>query len=221
MKAMILAAGRGARMQPLTDKTPKPLLKVGEHRLIEYHLFALAKAGFGDAVINVSHCAQQIMDQLGDGQRYGLKIHYSIEPMDGGLETGGGIFKALPLLGDQPFLVVNSDIQTNFDFATLKNSLNQALAHLVLVDNPEFHPDGDFYLTNNQVTEHQGTRLTFAGIGVYHPQLFDGCKPGKFPLVQLLHQAIKQQQVTGEHHQGHWLDVGTPNRYQQACQAAL
>lgn len=210
---MILAAGRGERMRPLTDHTPKPLLEAGGRRLIEYHLKALARAGFTDIVVNHAHLGVRIEQALGDGSRHGVRIAYSPEG-DKALETGGGIFHALPLLGDEPFLVVNGDVWTDYPFARLPHE-PQGLAHLVLVDNPPHHPQGDFALTGSRVTSDGPARLTFSGIGVYRPELFAGCEPGVFPLAPLLRRAMEAGQVTGEHYRGRWLDIGTPQRLEE------
>jgi MurNAc alpha-1-phosphate uridylyltransferase len=211
MKAMILAAGKGERMRPLTLHTPKPLIRVGGLPLIEYHLRALRAAGFEDVVINHAWLGQQIEDHLGNGQDAGLRIVYSaeLEP----LETGGGIFRALPLLGDQPFAVVNGDIWTDYDFSTLRLP-HGALAHLVLIDNPEHHPTGDFALIDGQVCDSASAsvRLTYSGIAVLHPQLFVGCPDGAFKLAPLLRAAMQNGQVTGEYFAGRWVDVGTRER---------
>jgi len=211
MKAMILAAGKGERMRPLTLTTPKPLVRAGGVPLIEYHLRALAAAGFTDIVINHAWLGQQIEDYLGDGSRYGVSIQYSAEGEP--LETGGGIFRALPLLGDEAFVVVNGDIWTDYDFSVLHQPIN-GLAHLVLVSNPPHHPGGDFSLVETQVRDGQpevGT-LTYSGIAVLHPQLFDGCIAGAFKLAPLLRKAMADGQVTGEQLRGHWVDVGTHER---------
>lgn len=211
MKAMILAAGKGERMRPLTLHTPKPLVPVAGQPLIEYHLQALAKAGVTEVVINHAWLGQQIEDHLGDGARFGLSIRYS--PEGEPLETGGGIFKALPLLGDAPFLLVNGDIWTDYDFARLRAPL-KGLAHLVLVDNPGHHGRGDFRLDGQRVVdgdEAAGT-LTFSGISVLDPALFEGCEPGAFKLAPLLRHAMAEGRVSGEHFQGHWVDVGTLER---------
>ncbi len=212
MKAMILAAGRGERMRPLTDKTPKPLLKIKDKCLIEYHLNNLVKAGFTEIVINHAYLGEQIEQTLGSGQRYGAKIFYSPEAT--ALETGGGIFQALPLLGNSPFLVVNSDIWCNYPFADLVHPSTK-LVHLILVDNPPHNPQGDFHLKQQQVYQTGNPCLTFSGIGVYHPDLFSNCSAGRFSLVPLLTRAMQNGQVTGEHYQGQWLDIGTPERLQQ------
>lgn len=211
MKAMILAAGRGERMRPLTDHTPKPLLSAGGKCLIEYHIEALAQAGFRELVINHAHLGEQIEQKLGDGQRYGVAIQYSAEGQ--ALETGGGIFRALPLLGDEPFLVVNGDVWCDYPYERLRQR-TVAWAHLVLVDNPPQHPQGDFVLRDGRVYDEEGARLTFSGIGVYHPRLFAQCRPGAFPLAPLLRQAMAEERVSGEHYQGYWSDIGTPERLQ-------
>lgn len=215
MKAMILAAGRGSRMRPLTDNTPKPLLKVGGKYLIEWHLLRLQQAGFADVVINQGWLGEQLPAALGYGEKYGLKIHYSDErsaAYPDALETGGGIVKALPLLGQAPFLVVNGDVWTDVDFADLALPTGR-LAHLVLVDNPPQHPRGDFALAENGLLQAGGQpALTFSGIGIYHPDLFANCEPGRFPLAPLLRAAMLEQQVSGQLHAGSWYDVGTPQR---------
>lgn len=212
MKAMILAAGRGERMRPLTDETPKPLLKAGGRRLIEYHLECLAQAGFREIVINHAHLGEQIEEVLGDGSCYGVRISYSAEGR--ALETGGGIFKALALLGDGPFLVINGDVWCDYPYARLRERQVE-LAHLVLVDNPPQHPHGDFVLDRGEVHDGDGERLTFSGIGIYHPRLFAGCEPGAFPLAPLLRRAMAEGAVSGEHYQGRWFDIGTPQRLQE------
>lgn len=210
MRAMILAAGRGERMRPLTEHTPKPLLRAGGRALIEHHLVRLAQAGFRDVVVNHAHLGAQVPAALGDGGAYGLRIHYSDEG-DEPLETGGGIFKALPLLGQGPFLVVNGDVWCDHPLAA--HALAAAdLAHLVLVDNPEHHSSGDFALTNGRVANAGAARLTFSGIGIYRPELFRDCAPGKFPLAPLLRAAAEAGQVSGEHYRGRWRDIGTPAR---------
>jgi MurNAc alpha-1-phosphate uridylyltransferase len=209
--AMILAAGRGERMRPLTDRTPKPLLEVGGKPLIVWHLERLAAAGFQRVVINHAHLGHMVEQALGDGARWGLEIRYSPEGEGQALETGGGIFHALPLLGNGPFLVVNGDIWTDADFAGPALA-DDDLAHLVLVANPPHHPAGDFRLDDGRVTAGQGRRLTFAGIGVYRAALFDGCVAGAFPLAPLLRAAMAQGRVGGARHDGRWVDVGTPRR---------
>ncbi len=214
MKAFILAAGRGERMRPLTDHTPKPLLVAGGKRLIEYHLTALVAAGVTDIVVNHARLGAQIEEALGDGSRYGAHIRYSAEG-DHVLETGGGIVKALPLLGAAPFIAVNADVWTDYSFADLPRQPD-GLAHLVLVDNPAHHATGDFMLRDGKVySEGEECRLTFSGIGVYRPELFADCAPGVFPLAPLLRRAMQQGRVSGEHYSGHWLDIGTPQRLQE------
>ena len=211
MKAMILAAGKGERMRPLTLHTPKPLVRAGGVPLIEYHLNALRNAGFDEVIINHAWLGQQIEDHLGNGERFGLSIRYS--PEGEPLETGGGISRALPLLGDQPFAVINGDIWTDFDFARLRMPTS-ALAHLVLIDNPEHHPTGDFGLADGQVqnADSDAPRLTYSGIAVLDPRLFDGSPSGAFKLAPLLRDAMSKGRVTGEHFTGRWVDVGTHER---------
>jgi MurNAc alpha-1-phosphate uridylyltransferase len=211
MKAMILAAGRGERMRPLTDQLPKPLIKISGKPMIVHHIERLAAAGYQELVINHAYLGKMIESCLGNGDQWGVQIHYSAEAQ--ALETGGGIFHALPLLGDQPFVVVNGDIWTDFDFAKLKVA-SQDLAHLVLVPNPVQHPKGDFLLSKGRLSETQGESLTFSGIGVYRPQLFSGCRAEAFPLAPLLRQAIHSDRASGESYPGLWVDVGTPERLQ-------
>lgn len=207
---MILAAGRGERMRPLTDTVPKPLLRIGGQMLIERHVYALAKAGISELVINHAHLGDQIVQALGDGDAYGVSICYSPETGDS-LETGGGILNALPLLGTEPFLVVNGDIWTDFPFDSLP-SQPEGLAHLVMVESPAHHPDGDFSLSEGQLSQQGPAMLTFSGIGVYRPELFSGYMPGGFPLGPVLRKAMDAGQVSGEHYPGSWFDVGTPER---------
>lgn len=209
---MILAAGRGERMRPLTDHTPKPLLQVGGKPLIVWHLEHLANAGFREVVINHAHLGKQIEDALGNGSQWGLSIAYSPETV--ALETAGGIVKALPLLGDAPFLVVNADIFTDIDFARLRNVLQgQELAHLVMIDNPPQHPEGDFVYSAGRIKLEGASMLTFSGVAVYSPRMFAGL-PDDVPtkLAPLLRQAIEKGEVGGEYHHGIWHDVGTPQR---------
>ncbi len=209
---MVLAAGRGERMRPLTDAAPKPLLSVGGKRLIDYHLERLAAAGFREVVINTAWLGDMIEAALGDGRQFGLAITYSRERPEA-LETGGGILKALPLLGSAPFLLVNGDVWTDIDFGALRRLPPAgSLAHLVLVRNPPQHARGDFLLDQGQVLEGEGPRYTYSGIGIYHPDLFAGCAPGKFPLLPLLRRAIAARQLTGELHAGRWYDIGTVER---------
>ena len=210
MKAMILAAGRGERMRPLTDTTPKPLLQAGGRCLIEYHVEALARAGITELVINTAWHGEQIEQRLSDGAEYGVQIIYSHEG-EQALETAGGIINALPLLGNEPFVVVNADIWTDYDFANLPTSLT-TFAHLVLVDNPPQHAGGDFSLNGDRVENEGAQRLTFSGIGVYQPSLFKALEQGVRPLAPLLRAAMAGGQVSGEHHSGEWFDIGTPER---------
>jgi MurNAc alpha-1-phosphate uridylyltransferase len=217
MKAMILAAGRGERMRPLTDTTPKPLLEVGGKPLIVWIIESLVAAGFRELVINVSHLGAQIEQALGGGQRWDASIQYSREAEP--LETAGGIATALPLLGARPFIVVNADIHTDFDFARLRTVVPEqggTRAHLVLVDNPAHHPKGDFALRGGQVSGDEQPRHTFSGIGAYHPALFHGIAPHtKAQLARVLRAQIEAGCVTGEHYTGRWSDVGTPERLSQ------
>lgn len=213
MKAMILAAGRGERMRPLTDHTPKPLLLVGGKPLIVWHLERLAKARFKEVVINHAHLGMQIEKALGDGSAWGLKIQYSAEPK--ALETAGGIANALHLLGDAPFLVVNGDVFTEIEFDLLQLA-SPNLAHLVMVNNPPQHPNGDFAISAGKVNHGGSNKLTFSGVGVYHPQLFVDVEQGQAAkLAPLLKSAMAKGLVTGEHYQGIWHDIGTPERLEQ------
>lgn len=209
---MILAAGRGERMRPLTDHTPKPLLEVKGKPLIVWHLERLAAAGFREIIINHAHLGHQIEHALGNGSRWGLSIAYSCETV--ALETAGGIAKALPLLGDCPFLVVNGDIFTDIDFASLRTKrINGFNAHLVLIDNPPQHPNGDFALQESMVRLEGESMLTFSGVAVYSPTLFASVLPdAPAKLAPLLRQAIAKDLVSGERHAGVWHDVGTPER---------
>lgn len=214
MKAMILAAGKGERLRPLTLHTPKPLVPVGGMPLIEHHVRALARAGFTELVINHAWLGQQIEDYLGDGARFGVRIAFSAEGEP--LETGGGIQRALPLLGEQPFLLVNGDIWTDYAFAELRRPL-AGLAHLVLVDNPAHHPEGDFRLHDGRAAPRGAEAgLTYSGIAVLDPALFAGCRPGAFKLAPLLLDAMALGQVSGEHFRGRWVDVGTHERLAEA-----
>lgn len=215
MKAMILAAGRGERMRPLTDSIPKPLLPVGDQRLIEHHLRALASIGTEEVVINIAWLGEQIQAYLDDGQRYGLKIHYSAEP-EGALQTGGGVFQALPLLGSEPFWLVNGDVRTDFPFTTPVLTANQ-LGHLVLVDNPEHNPSGDFALETGSVANIGASMLTYTGIALLRPELFAGQSIGRFPLAPLLREAAEDGRLSGELYSGVWIDVGTPERLSDAA----
>jgi MurNAc alpha-1-phosphate uridylyltransferase len=205
--AMIFAAGRGERMRPLTDTTPKPLLRVGEHRLIEHHLAKLARAGVADVVINTSHLAEQFPLALGDGSRWNLRIRYSYEG-ERPFETGGGIKHALPLLGDAPFIGVSADIYSDYDYAHLPAEPD-GLAHLVMVPNPDFHPRGDFFLDGTHLTEDgPGERLTFGNIGVYRPELVSTEPATYFKLLPAYQRAMRDRRLTGERHDGTWHNLG-------------
>ena len=208
--AMVLAAGRGERMRPLTDAVPKPLLTVRGKPLIVYHLEKLSRLGVKQVVINLAWLGGQIRAALGDGAQWQLKIHYSDEG-ERALETGGGIFRALPQLGQQPFLVVNADVFTDLDFAALRIA-PQALAQLVLVANPTHHPHGDFALVDGLVQEQGGARWTYSGIGLYRPELFQGCSAGAFPLLPLFRRAIASGRLHGQVYAGAWSDVGSVER---------
>ncbi len=214
---MILAAGRGERMRPLTDTTPKPLLPVGGKPLIQWHIERLAAAGFRELVINHAHLGQQIEAALGNGAAFGVSVHYS--PEHEALETAGGIAQALPLLGEAPFLVVNGDIYCDYDFTAARARLQaDALqdAHLVLVTNPPHHPKGDFSLAGERVADDGESTLTFSGIGLYRPGLFAAIRRGeKARLAPLLREAMGRGRVSGEHHRGRWVDVGTPERLRE------
>lgn len=217
MKAMILAAGRGERMRPLTDVTPKPLLEAGGKPLIVWHIEKLARAGFTELVINHAHLGEKIEAALGDGSRFGVSIRYS--PEIEALETAGGIANALPLLGTAPFLVVNGDIFCDYDFSNLPRELGEFSAWLVLVDNPEHHPDGDFLLKQDKVLGEGECKLTFSGIGLYRSELFAAIARGsKARLAPLLREQMAAGRVGGEHHHGLWLDIGTPQRLQDLDQ---
>ena len=208
---MLLAAGRGERMRPLTDTTPKPLLPVAGKPLIVHHLEQLSACGFHHIVINHAWLGEQIEHALGDGSSWNLHIHYSAEAE--ALETGGGIFKALPQLSD-PFIVINGDVFAEVNYASLSIDEND-LAHLLLAENPAQNPDGDFQLSDGRVSETGDHKLTYSGVALFRKALFDGCSAGKFPLTPLLRQAMRQRRVGGELLGGEWIDVGTPQRLQQ------
>ena len=209
MKAMILAAGLGERMQPLSCTQPKPLLKAGKYRLIEHNLIALEKAGITDIIINVHHHAEQIISTLGDGQRYQVSIQYSHE-QNQLLGTGGGITRALPLLGSEPFLLLSADIWTDYPFQKL-HSRTIDDAHLIMVENPAFHPKGDYSLnSNHQITLPRKNTLTYASMGVFNPKLFDTKLTQPFHLTHAIEPAIQSKRVSGEHYKGQWWNVGTP-----------
>ena len=231
MKALIFAAGLGERMRPLSDTTPKPLLRAGGKRLIEWHLERLAAGGVREVVVNIAHLAAQFPEALGDGSRYGVRIEYSHEGATP-LETGGGMLHALPLLGSEPFVAVNGDTWTDFDFASLPRD-PQGLAHLVLVDNPPHRPQGDFGIAEDDrllpFADSPGAQhaLTFAGIGVYRPEFLDGWRevigdapgvsgsPPRFSITPLLRAAISKNQIGWQQHHGAWFDIGTPQRLQE------
>jgi MurNAc alpha-1-phosphate uridylyltransferase len=204
---MILAAGQGKRMGELTREIPKPLLKANGRYLIEYSLQALANVGITEVVINVCYHADKIQQALGDGRRYGVDIQYSVE--EEVLETGGGIYQALPLLGAKPFLVLSCDVVSDYPLQNLPMD-PAGLAHLVLVSNPHYHPQGDFCLQEQQIFYGKGQTFTFGNIGIYRPELFAHCQPGKFRLGELLKRHILNHKVTGEHYEGVWHNVGTP-----------
>ena len=207
---MILAAGRGLRMRELTNSIPKPLLKVNGFSLIEHRLFALHKAGIKEVIINVSYLAEKIQQLLGDGSRYGVSIYYSVEQER--LETGGGIKNALPLLGDAPFLLTNSDIYTDYPYENLINkSVEQA--HVVLVDNPKHVPTGDFSLQEDRVIPKETSSYTYSGIAVFHPKVFAEFTEQAFPLLKVFSLLIKRKSLTGEYYKGFWQDIGRPEDY--------
>ena len=217
MKAMILAAGRGERMMPLTKTTPKPLLKVRGLTLIEHSIMALKKAKISNIIVNVAYLGWQIKAYIGNGSRLGVKITYSDE-FSGALDTAGGIIKALPLLGKEPFVVINSDVLCDYDLSKLALPVD-SLAHLILVDNPEHNTTGDFSLTDDhQGSINQSNDLTFSGIGIYHPNFFKPytSTPGQLALYPLLKDAIANNKLSAEHYHGHWQDIGTPERLEQA-----
>lgn len=207
---MILAAGRGQRMRPLTDEIPKPLLRVNGIPLIEHHIGALAAGGIRDIVINLAWLGSQIRDRVGDGTKYGIKVSYSEETPEA-LETGGGIFRALPLLGKAPFWLINSDVFCAYDYAA-RGLADGILGHLVMVPNPRHNATGDFSLMDGKVTERAAQTLTYSGIAVLHPGLFSGASDGKFPLAPLFNDAIGRGALSGEIFTGRWIDVGTPGR---------
>jgi N-acetyl-alpha-D-muramate 1-phosphate uridylyltransferase len=214
MRAMILAAGRGERMRPLTDRMPKPLLAVAGKPLLQYHIDTLVAAGIHDFVINLAWKGAMIRDALGDGRSVGARLIYSDEGEEA-LETGGGVFKALPLLGDEPFIVVSGDVWTDFPLGRLVNVLQpEDLAHFVVVPNPDFHTRGDFALTKGRFVP-EGPRFTYANIGVFRPEFFAGCKPGKFALAPLMFEWIARDRVSGELYEGRWRNVGTPEQLEQ------
>ncbi len=207
MKAMILAAGKGERMRPLTQTTPKPLLMINGDPLLVHHLRRLAAAGIKDVVINVWYLGQQIIETIGNGNQYGVRVEYSVE--EELLDTGGGIVRALPKLGVDPFLVISADIYTDFNFNTLPLQPN-GLAHLVMVPNPNYHPKGDFGLQNGKILMPTKDNFTYANIGVFRPEFFSNCPPGIFPLRDLLYKHIINNLVTGQYYTDMWQNIGTP-----------
>lgn len=213
MKAMILAAGRGERMQQLTELVPKPLMVAGGDSLIAHQVKALVQHGFCDIVINVCYLAKQIISAVGNGSRYGANVVYSYEPILGGLETGGGIYQALPLLGADPFVVVSADLYTEFSYSQLRH-VSCEKAHLVLTPNPVFNSAGDFSLSADGCVGLAQERLNYAGIAVLSPRLFDGVDGKKFSLSSRLLPAIRSGQVSGEAYKGAWFNVGTPHQLQ-------
>jgi len=220
MRAMILAAGLGTRMRPLTLTTPKPLLPVAGKPLIEYHIERLVAAGVTEIVINHAWLGEQLEAWVGDGRRWGASVHWSPETEP--LETGGGIFRALPFLSDmgEPFLLVNGDVFTNYPFASLlSHSFGpDDLAHLVMTENPAHNPAGDFQLLQGRIVEQGDAKTTFSGISLLSPELFEGCHEGKFPLAPLLRRAMQSHRVTGEFFSGYWRDIGTPERLQDVSE---
>ncbi len=214
MNAMVLAAGRGERMRPLTDKTPKPLLKVHDKSLIVWHIERLASLGFSQIVINIDHLGDMIIKNLGDGSKWGINLLYSDERQSGALESAGGIIKALPLIESETFLVVNADIWCDYEFET-NFDLQDDLAHLILVPNPKHNPDGDFALHKDRVSNDTKRRYTFSGIGYYSAKLFDGFKNQKMSLAPLLREAVEKNKVSGSLYDGRWYDIGTPQRLKE------
>lgn len=210
MRAMILAAGRGERLRPLTDQVPKPLVEAGGKPLIVHHLENLARAGFREVVVNTGHLGAQLPAALGSGDRWNLSLRYSEEPPEA-LETGGGIFQALPMLGPSPFAVISGDIWSDFHLARLRH-VKCDHAHLVMVPNPAHHPEGDLALRGGRLRSTGEPRFTFSGIAVYHPRFFEGCEPGRWRITGLLRKTADEHLVTGEVHRGAWFDSGTPER---------
>lgn len=215
MKAMILAAGRGERMRPLTDNTPKPLLLAAGKPIIEYSIEQLVNAGFTQLVINTAHLGEKIPESLGEGERWGVSIQY-VHEGEQALETAGGIINALPYLGEEPFLVVNGDIATDYDFAALRQRTAVSWAHLVFMPNPPHHPEGDFHCAaDGNVSKEGGAKYTFSGIGVYHPEAFKYRAPGVLKLRPVLEEGMAAHKISGEIFTGFWMDIGTPERLQE------
>ena len=210
MKAMILAAGRGERMRPLTDAVPKPLLNAGGKPLIDYHLNALASSGVNQVVVNVAWQKQRLLDHLGDGSRFGLRVDISDEG-EAALETGGGVYRALKYLGQEAFWLVNGDVYAEPDFSAVELPAGM-LAHLLMVPNPEHNPGGDFCLQDGLISNQGPVMFTYSGISILHPGLFRGCRDGVFPLAPLLSKAAAEGKVSGELLTSFWCDVGTPER---------
>jgi len=214
MKAMILAAGRGERMRPLTDSTPKPLLKAAGKPLIQHSIEKLVAAGFDDIVINLSYRGDQIRDYLGDGRQFDCRIVYSDEG-ECALETAGGIIHALSLLGDQPFLLINGDIACDYPLTRLQ-TVPVKKAHLIMMLNPPHHPEGDFHLSDDGILlAHGANKLTYSGIGVFNPALFKNLPAEPLKLGPVLRSVMPEKQITGEHYSGFWMDIGTPERLSQ------
>lgn len=212
---VLLAAGHGQRMRPLTDSSPKPLLKIGGKSLIEHHLYKLSELGFKHVVINTAYLSEMIPNHLGGGDRYGLTINYSDESGTGALETAGGLVNALPIIQSDPFMVINADIWTDFDFTQLLGPLKQQ-ARLVMVDNPSHNKSGDFYLGHSNLlvskNERAATNYTFSGIALYKKSVFADLSAGKRPLLPIFNSLIEQQSLCGIHYKGVWSDIGTPER---------
>ena len=211
MKAMILAAGRGERMRPLTDSLPKPLLEVHKKPLILWHIEKLVEAGFEEIIINIAYLGEKIVDYLGDGSKYGVKIIYSDEREEGALESAGAIVKALPLLGEEVFMIVNGDLYCDYEFDS-KFDLGNNLAHLVLVENPPHNINGDFSLERGVVLDNGKNKRTFSGIAYYNPKMFKSLSYGKSALAPLLRELIPTKKISGSLHTGCWHDIGTPKR---------
>ena len=216
-RAMVLAAGRGERMRPLTDRSPKPMLEIAGKPLIVHCIERLVEAGITHLVVNYAWLGHQIADALGDGTALGACVRYSPEP-EGALEVAGGIVEALPLLGDGPFITVNADVWSDYRLERLPRTPD-GLVHLVMVDNPPFHPHGDFGLVDGRLVLDARARLTFSGIALYRPELFQGLSRGRRALLPLLERAIRRRQASGEHHRGSWYDVGTPERLAALAEA--
>ncbi len=216
MMAMVLAAGRGERMRPLTENCPKALVEVGGRPLIEHRLEALKQAGFDNVVVNLGWHGEQIAERIGSGAKWGLTVAYSPEG-DNILETGGGIHRALPLLGSDPFLVVNADVFTDMPMPT--GLADDAIGHLVLVPTPEHKAAGDFDLVDGRIAVAEAPALTFSGVAVYRPEFFAECEPGRFPLAPMLTEAAEAGKLTGSVYEGLWVDVGTPERLQSLNEA--